>query len=161
MRSILVTGSSSGIGATLSRRLAEPGVGLLVHARDNAEGAERTAAAVREAGAEAVVALGDLSQPETGARLVDAAVSNFGGLDTLIANAGLPILKSLAEGSREELDYALATAPRTAGSSRSAPSTPMSSARTSSAFRSPAHPRRGSRPWSGASPSRWRPTASR
>jgi NAD(P)-dependent dehydrogenase (short-subunit alcohol dehydrogenase family) len=109
MRSILVTGSSSGIGATLSRRLAEPGVGLLVHARDNAEGAERTAAAVREAGAEAVVALGDLSQPETGARLVDAAVSNFGGLDTLIANAGLPILKSLAEGSREELDYALAT----------------------------------------------------
>ena len=109
MRSILVTGSSSGIGATLCRRLAAPGVGLLVHARDNAEGAERTAAAVRNAGAEAVVALGDLSQPETGAHLVEAAVSSFGGLDALVANAGLPILKSLAEGSREELDYALAT----------------------------------------------------
>ncbi len=109
MRSILVTGSSSGIGATLCRRLAAPGVGLIVHARDNTEGAEATAAAAREAGAEAVVRLGDLSRPETGAALVAAALESFGRLDVLVANAGLPILKSFAEGSREELDYALGT----------------------------------------------------
>lgn len=109
MRSILVTGSSSGVGATLCRRLAAPGVGLIVHARDNAAGAEASAAAAREAGAEAVVRLGDLSRPETGAELVEAALESFGGLDVLVANAGLPILKSFAEGSREELDYALGT----------------------------------------------------
>lgn len=109
MRSILVTGSSSGIGAALCRRLAAPGIGLLVHARDNAAGAEATAAAVREAGAEAVVALGDLTDPATGGKLVETAVGSFGGLDVLVANAGLPILKSLAEGTREELDYALDT----------------------------------------------------
>lgn len=107
MRSILVTGSSSGVGAVLCRRLAAPGVGLLVHARDNAEGAEATAAAAREAGAEAVVALGDLTDPATGGALVQRAVDSFGGLDVLVANAGLPILKSFAEGSRDELDYVI------------------------------------------------------
>ena len=90
-------------------RLAAPGVGLLVHARDNAAGAEATAEAVRGAGGEAAVALGDLTDPATGGRLVEAAVDSFGGLDALVANAGLPILKSFAEGTREELDYAIDT----------------------------------------------------
>jgi len=109
LRSILVTGSSSGIGAAICRRLAQPGVGLLVHGRHNAAGAEAVAAAAREAGAEATVALGDLSMGKTAGRLVQSAVEAFGGLDVLIANAGLPILKSVADGSREELNYAFAT----------------------------------------------------
>ena len=106
-RSVLVTGSSSGIGAAICRRLAAPDVGLLIHARENLEGAEHVAADVRAAGAETVTALGDLTQAGTAARLVRTACETFGGLDVLIANAGLPILKSFAEGSREELDYAL------------------------------------------------------
>ena len=32
LRSILVTGSGSGIGKAIARRLAAPGVGLLIHA---------------------------------------------------------------------------------------------------------------------------------
>lgn len=108
MRSILITGSSSGIGAALCHRIAAPGLGLVVHARDNRDGAEATAAAVREAGAEAVVALGDLTDPATSSALVETAVASFGGLDVLVANAGLPILRSFAEGTRGELDYALA-----------------------------------------------------
>ena len=55
------------------------------------------------------MSVGDLTDPATGGRLVETAVGSFGGLDVLVANAGLPILKSLAEGTREELDYALDT----------------------------------------------------
>ena len=106
-RVILVTGSSSGIGAAICRRLAGPGASLLVHGRENAAGAERTAAAARAAGAAAKVVLGDLTEPETADTLVAAAVETFGGLDVLIANAGLPVFKSIAEGTRAELDYAL------------------------------------------------------
>jgi NAD(P)-dependent dehydrogenase (short-subunit alcohol dehydrogenase family) len=107
VRSILVTGSSSGIGAAICRRLAGPGVGILVHARENAAGAEAVAESARAAGAEAFVELGDLAEPGTGARLVEAAVSRFGGLDVLIANAGVPIFKLVGEATRAELDRAV------------------------------------------------------
>ncbi|MEM7222082.1 MAG: SDR family NAD(P)-dependent oxidoreductase [Pseudomonadota bacterium] len=104
-RAILVTGSSSGIGAALCRRLAEPGVGLLVHARHNEAGAQTVAEEVRARGGQATVALGDLAEPGVGGTLIQAAVDAFGQLDGLVANAGLPIFKGLESGSREELDY--------------------------------------------------------
>lgn len=109
MRSILITGSSSGIGAAVVRRLAGPGVGVLVHGRANAEGAERVAAAARDAGAEATVRLGDLSEPGTGGALVEAAEAAFGGLDALVVNAGFPVFRSVGEGTRQDLDYVVAT----------------------------------------------------
>ena len=104
--SLVVTGSSSGIGAALCRRLARPGQGLVVHARHNEEGAQSVAEEVRAAGGQAAVVLGDLAQPDTAQALVDGALGHFGQLDGVVANAGLPIFKGLEDGSRDELDYA-------------------------------------------------------
>lgn len=87
-RRILVTGASSGIGAATVRALAAPGARIAVHARGNQEGAERSAAAVRAAGAEAVVLLADLAQPEGPEMLVRQAAEALGGLDVLVSNAG-------------------------------------------------------------------------
>jgi NAD(P)-dependent dehydrogenase (short-subunit alcohol dehydrogenase family) len=87
-RVALVTGAASGIGAAICRRLAAPGMALLVHTRANAAGAERSAAAAREAGAQAEVILGDLADPDTPASLVAGAVARFGRLDVLVSNAG-------------------------------------------------------------------------
>jgi 3-oxoacyl-[acyl-carrier protein] reductase len=109
LRSVLITGSSSGIGAAISARLAKPGVGLVIHARKNAQGAQATAEKARKAGAHAVVRLGDLADPETGRALVDTAIGSFGGLDVLVANAGLFVAKAIGEGTREELNYAILT----------------------------------------------------
>jgi NAD(P)-dependent dehydrogenase (short-subunit alcohol dehydrogenase family) len=87
-RRILVTGASSGIGAAACRALAAPGVAIAVQGRSNLAGAERTAAAVRERGAEAVVLAADLAEAEAPARLVAEAVERLGGLDVLVSNAG-------------------------------------------------------------------------
>lgn len=87
-RRILVTGGSSGIGAAICRRLAAPGVAILVHARANREGADGVAAAVREAGGQAEVVLADLADPASAPALVAHMVEAFGGLDVLISNAG-------------------------------------------------------------------------
>ncbi|MBV9246302.1 MAG: SDR family oxidoreductase [Methylobacteriaceae bacterium] len=102
---VLVTGSGSGIGAAICRRLARPGVGILVHALSNEAGCRRVAAEVEEAGGHALVVLGDLSRPDTGAMLVERAVAAFGGLDQLIANAGFPDRAPFGKLARERLDY--------------------------------------------------------
>lgn len=87
-RIILVTGAATGIGAACCRRMAGPGTAILVHTRKNAEGAERTAEAVRAKGGEAHVVLGDIADPATPAALVAAAQEALGGLDVVVANAG-------------------------------------------------------------------------
>lgn len=88
MRTILVTGAASGIGAAICRALAAPAVAILLHTRRNRSGAEQVAAEVRACGAEAEVALADLAEPAAAAAVVQAAVARFGHLDVLISNAG-------------------------------------------------------------------------
>ena len=85
---ILVTGAASGIGAALCRRIAAPGIKLLIHTRAREADAQAVAAECRVRGAECLVSLGELGEAETPARLVAEAVAGFGGLDALVANAG-------------------------------------------------------------------------
>jgi 3-oxoacyl-[acyl-carrier protein] reductase len=87
-RRVMVTGAASGIGAAVCRAVAAPGVAVLVHTRRNRDGAERTAAAVRERGGEARVLLADLAEPDAPERLVAEAAAALGGLDALVSNAG-------------------------------------------------------------------------
>jgi len=84
----LVTGAASGIGAAICRRLAAPGARLVMHTGTQHEKLERVATDCRERGAECVLMLGDLAQPDLAARLVDETVQRFGALDGLVANAG-------------------------------------------------------------------------
>lgn len=85
---VLITGAASGIGAAIARRLAAPGIRLLLHTGRNAAGLELVAEAARASGARVETALGDLADPETAPRLVGAAKSAFGGLDQIVSNAG-------------------------------------------------------------------------
>jgi 3-oxoacyl-[acyl-carrier protein] reductase len=87
-RVALVTGAASGIGAAICRTLAGPDLAILVHTRANRAGAEATADAVRAAGGQAEVALGDLAEPDTAATLVSHTAERFRRLDILVSNAG-------------------------------------------------------------------------
>lgn len=94
-QAVVVTGSSSGIGRAIALMLARAGADVLVHARGNREGAEETAASIRELGREAKVELADLSQHEAQNKFVEAAWS-WRAIDVWINNAGVDVLTGAA-----------------------------------------------------------------
>jgi short-subunit dehydrogenase len=81
-KTAVITGSSSGIGEALARRLASDGWRLLLVARR----ADRLDALASELGA--VYEAADLTDPEDVARVAARAESEFDRLDLLVNNAG-------------------------------------------------------------------------
>lgn len=87
-RVALLTGGRR-IGVAVATALAAQGADVaLAYHRSRAE-ADETAAAVREAGRQALVVQADLSQEAAGAALVDAVDQTFGRLDVLVNMASL------------------------------------------------------------------------
>ena len=85
-KTALVTGASRGIGRAIAERLADEGARLVLTATSRAR-LEDVALACRARGSIVEVVVGDLADPDLPARLVDAAVTAFGGLDVLVSNA--------------------------------------------------------------------------
>ena len=81
----LVTGSTSGIGVAIARRLSRDGYAVVVHSRRSAEAGHALA---RELG-EAVYVQADLANDADRIRLVREAVAAWGRLDVLVNNAGI------------------------------------------------------------------------
>ena len=94
----VVTGSSSGIGRAIACELAEAGADVLVHARVHRDAAEATAAAIRDRGVGAHVALADLADPSNHESLVDEAWNWRNGVDIWVNNAGADVLTGEAAG---------------------------------------------------------------
>lgn len=87
-RRTIVTGASSGIGRETALELARQGVGVVVIARREDRLRELVDQIVALGGtAEPVV--GDITEPKTRQRALDAAQSKLGGLDILVNNAGV------------------------------------------------------------------------
>lgn len=82
----LVAGGATGIGAATARRLTEEGARVVI-ADINAAGAEKTAAAIRDAGGEAYGTEFDISEEPSVKAAVDFAKAKLGGLDLLHVNA--------------------------------------------------------------------------
>jgi glucose 1-dehydrogenase len=85
----LVTGASSGIGEAIARSLAKAGASVIVNYRSSKDDAERIAGEIRAEGGHAVAVQGDVSKPENCGRLFEAARQELGGVDIVVANAGM------------------------------------------------------------------------
>jgi 3-oxoacyl-[acyl-carrier protein] reductase len=85
---VLVTGSSSGIGADVARCAAAAGCNVVINYHSNAAGAAAVAADCEQAGVEAVVVGADVADDADCRRLVAAAAGQWGRLDALVNNAG-------------------------------------------------------------------------
>jgi 3-oxoacyl-[acyl-carrier protein] reductase len=84
-KTVMITGAGTGFGSALALRSAQDGAAkVIVHYRSSAQGAEDTAARVRDAGAEAALIQGDISRWEEIKRMAEEA----GDVDALVNNVG-------------------------------------------------------------------------
>ena len=100
-----VTGAGSGIGLATAQALSAAGAAVLLAGRTSAR---LEAAAAGLPGPSATLTL-DVSSPDSGRDLVQAAMSGFGRLDIVIANAGIYLPGDLWDGVTADFDQLIAT----------------------------------------------------
>lgn len=106
----LVSGGSSGIGAAACLRLAEAALArgvqpmIAVCGHESNATQEEVVRSIHSMGGTAIALVGDLGDPDVPGQLVEAAAAEFGGLDALIANAGIASPGAICELSIEDWD---------------------------------------------------------
>jgi 3-oxoacyl-[acyl-carrier protein] reductase len=98
----VVTGSSRGLGAAVARDLVNRGAHVIVNGTD----ADRAGAIGRDLRAPVVV--GSVADEAVAERLIETCVSEFGGLDLLVNNAGIVRDAVLSRAQADDFDAVIA-----------------------------------------------------
>ena len=101
-RVALVTGGARDVGREIALSLGAEGAAVAINYRGSAEEAEGVAAEIRDQGGEARTYQGDVSDRASVQSMIDAVVSDFGGLNIVVNNAGLAIRNRFMETTPEE-----------------------------------------------------------
>jgi len=102
----LVTGASKGIGKSIAEVLCKSGVKVVCCARNESVLLE-TCSAMEKNGGNVLAVKADVASPADRKNLLERSVSEFGGIDFLINNAGIHIEKDSLKLSDEELFRAM------------------------------------------------------
>jgi glucose 1-dehydrogenase len=107
----IVTGASSGIGAAIARAFGAAGASVIVNYRSQADEAQRVVKDIVDHGGAAFAVQADISKPDDCEHLFEQAVQQLGGVDILVANAGIqrdaPIADMTLEQWRAVIDVNL------------------------------------------------------
>ena len=87
-KSVLITGSSHGIGAACAVAFAREGYDVGINYLHSPEDAQKVAEQCRELGADAQIYQADVSLHEDCVRMIDAFIEHFGKINVLVNNAG-------------------------------------------------------------------------
>ncbi len=100
-KTVLITGSSRGIGRATAIAFAREGANIVVNYVKNKSAAEEVVAEIKGLGASAIAIQADVADESDVRRMIDETVKQFGGIDVLINNAGIvfdiPILEKTVE----------------------------------------------------------------
>ncbi|EGN97513.1 hypothetical protein SERLA73DRAFT_124200 [Serpula lacrymans var. lacrymans S7.3] len=104
-RVAIVTGAAQGIGRAIALRLADDGFDVvLADIESQTALVDDTVSEIARKGRQALSVPTDVSKEEQVKDLVAKTVETFGGLDVMVANAGIASAKSLLDVSEEEFD---------------------------------------------------------
>lgn len=105
---VLVTGSTRGIGAGTARRFAAEGANVVVTGRTEEDGRE-VVDRIRDAGHEAIFVRADMRNPDDIAALLEAAAEEYDGLDVLVNNAGVETNTAVHEATIDDWEFVVET----------------------------------------------------
>ena len=103
-KTVLITGSTAGIGEAMARRCHAEDANIILHGLEETEGQ----ALLDELGERAILHIGDLAEPDAPRQLVAEAIEAFGGIDALVNNAASIPRATLHETDAELFDHTLA-----------------------------------------------------
>ena len=101
-KTVLITGSSRGIGAATAIKFSEFGFNVAINYNNSEKEALDVLERVRKNGSNAIAIKSDVSEFEGAEFLVNKAISEFGRLDILINNAGIAEQKLFTEISESD-----------------------------------------------------------
>ncbi len=112
-KTVIVMGASQGIGAGIVHAFLARGY--------NVVGTSRSATKSKALTTSEQLALidGDIGRFETAQKVADAAITKFGSIDALVANAGIFSIKPFTEYSQEDLRALVSTNLKASSTSRS------------------------------------------
>jgi NAD(P)-dependent dehydrogenase (short-subunit alcohol dehydrogenase family) len=102
-KTAIVTGASQGIGAGIVKGFVERGFNVVASSR-NVTGSSEVAASNHVA-----LVDGDIGEPATAAKIVEAALSRFKSIDVLINNAGIFFTKPFTDYTAEDFKLLVST----------------------------------------------------
>jgi len=100
-KTAIITGASRGIGAGLVEAFLKQGYNVVATSRSVSQQLTASTALV--------LIDGDIGKPETAAKVVEAAIKNFGSIDVLVSNAGIFFTKPFMEFSITDFNALVST----------------------------------------------------
>jgi NAD(P)-dependent dehydrogenase (short-subunit alcohol dehydrogenase family) len=107
-KTIIVTGSSRGIGRACAIRCAEAGARVAVHGRTATRALQDTLAAIRAIGGPTIAVSGDVSVQADAERIIHETIDAFGAVDGLVNNAGIGPFVDFMDLTAERWDHIMA-----------------------------------------------------
>ena len=109
-KSVVVTGSTSGIGLAIARAFAREGCNLTINGFGDAAAIEKERAGIEnEFGGKAIYSGADVTKPDQIKDMIDTAEKTFGSVDVLVNNAGIQFVAKVEDFPIEKWDAVIAT----------------------------------------------------
>src|SRR5438270_12089500 len=106
-KAVLVTGGSRGIGAAIARRLADDGASVAITYSSGQQKADEVVRDIQSKGGRSLAIRADNRDASAVKNAVAETIRAFGGLDVLVNNAGVAVIKPIDELSLDDFDRSM------------------------------------------------------